>query len=61
MNKYIDDFVAKCIICQQVKLEYQKLLECYNLYRLLSENGIMLQWILLMDFHAPYKVLMLFL
>ncbi|MCI67486.1 DNA/RNA polymerases superfamily protein [Trifolium medium] len=50
MKTEIAEFVSRCIVCQQVKIEHQKHLDYYNLWRFLRGSGNTSPWILLADY-----------
>ena len=46
MKKEIEEFLSKCLTCQQIKIEHQKTLQVYySLYPFLSGNGKGSRWI----------------
>ena len=60
MKKEIAENVAKCAICQQVKVEHQRRLDKYSLFQFQNGNGRISLWILYLGYQEAGKDSMLY-
>ena len=44
MKKDVAEFVAKCLVCQRVKAEQQRPVDCFNQWMYSNGNGIVFRW-----------------